>query len=100
MAQLSQSQNDALRLACFLFNLEQEHGRDYLFGGERLGEAIDGFCRMTGLERPAGSALDRLRPATHGLGVECTSRRWLASAAMAACRLYSSTIGSGLLVSG
>lgn len=52
MATLSQSQNDALRLACFLFNLEEEHGRDYLFGGERLGEAIDGFCRMTGVERP------------------------------------------------
>ena len=39
-------------VASFLFNLEADKGYDWIYGGRKLGEIVDIFCRMTGVERP------------------------------------------------
>jgi hypothetical protein len=51
MKPMSQHQEDALRMAVFLFNLEEEKGGGYTYGGMKLGDVIDGFCRFTHIER-------------------------------------------------
>lgn len=46
-----QVRNNMIKLASFLFNLEAEKGFDFMFGGVKVGEAINSFCALS-WERP------------------------------------------------
>jgi hypothetical protein len=44
-------------MAAFLFNLEADKGYNYMYGGRKLGECVDIFCRMTRMERPVWESI-------------------------------------------